>query len=465
MRFRLDHALVLLLALAAGGLALLHEDWTAPDGDPRRWLAAGLALLAWLALCAACLRRRPAADEADATGLLVAYASQTGSAERLAAASARLLRTAGAGVRLVDLRLLTPQALAEAERVLLIVSTTGEGDPPDDAVPFLRRFEAQTPGLGHLRYGLLSLGDRRYAHFCGFGRALARRLEAAGAAALFDAIEVDNGDVAALARWQAALSSLSGQDLRADMLQEPFVPMRLGERRLLNPGSSGGPIFHLELEPEAGAAPPWAAGDIAEIRTPSGPIREYSIASTPGDRRVHLVVRQQRHADGYGLGSGWLTRDCAIGAAVPLRVRRNSAFHAPPDASPMLLIGNGTGIAGLRAHLRASASRGHWLVYGERQRLHDALYQADVEDWMRRGVLSRVDRVFSRDPPAREYVQDRLRQRAPVLRDFVAKGAWIYVCGSREGMAPGVDAALRDVLGEAEVERLQSEGRYRRDVY
>jgi sulfite reductase (NADPH) flavoprotein alpha-component len=47
----------------------------------------------------------------------------------------------------------------------------------------------------------------------------------------------------------------------------------------------------------------------------------------------------------------------------------------------------------------------------------------------------------------------------------VEAGAAIYVCGSLEGMAPGVDAALRDALGAATLERLRIEGRYRRDVY
>jgi sulfite reductase (NADPH) flavoprotein alpha-component len=47
----------------------------------------------------------------------------------------------------------------------------------------------------------------------------------------------------------------------------------------------------------------------------------------------------------------------------------------------------------------------------------------------------------------------------------VENGAAIYVCGSLAGMAPGVDAVLREALGEASVEALREQGRYRRDVY
>jgi sulfite reductase (NADPH) flavoprotein alpha-component len=63
------------------------------------------------------------------------------------------------------------------------------------------------------------------------------------------------------------------------------------------------------------------------------------------------------------------------------------------------------------------------------------------------------------------YVQDRLREAATALRQWVEDGAAIYVCGSLAGMAPGVDAVLREVLGDVVVERLRDEGRYRRDVY
>jgi sulfite reductase (NADPH) flavoprotein alpha-component len=62
-------------------------------------------------------------------------------------------------------------------------------------------------------------------------------------------------------------------------------------------------------------------------------------------------------------------------------------------------------------------------------------------------------------------VQDRLRESADVLRKWLADGAVIYVCGSLQGMATGVDQALVDILGSEAVERLIEQGRYRRDVY
>jgi sulfite reductase (NADPH) flavoprotein alpha-component len=80
-------------------------------------------------------------------------------------------------------------------------------------------------------------------------------------------------------------------------------------------------------------------------------------------------------------------------------------------------------------------------------------------------LISRLDLAFSRDTAERIYVQEKLRQAADELREWVADGAAIYVCGSLTGMAPGVDAALREILGDEGVEELLLEGRYRRDVY
>jgi len=104
-------------------------------------------------------------------------------------------------------------------------------------------------------------------------------------------------------------------------------------------------------------------------------------------------------------------------------------------------------------------------VYGERHAAHDAFCTAEAAQWQAAGALERVDLVFSRDQAQRRYVQDRLREAGGALRQWVADRAVIYVCGSLEGMAPGVDSALREVLGASAFDALVAEDRYRRDVY
>ena len=78
---------------------------------------------------------------------------------------------------------------------------------------------------------------------------------------------------------------------------------------------------------------------------------------------ANQVTVSQLNADGtLGIGSGWLTEHAQIGGSISLRVRRNSGFHLPSASVPMILLGNGTGLAGLRSLLKARIAR----LYAER---------------------------------------------------------------------------------------------------
>ena len=186
-------------------------------------------------------------------------------------------------------------------------------------------------------------------------------------------------------------------------------------------------------------------------------------------------MRQERHAgidnQGFGLCSGWLTRFAPPGATIRLRLQANPAFAPALVDVPCIYIGNGSGLAGLRAHLRARQRAGlarNWLLFGERQQAFDSVCGEELQGWLDTGHLARLDRVFSRDGKEggkREYVQDRLRACADELRDWLAQGAIVYVCGSLQGMAAGIDAVLQEVLGQEGLDALLAAGRYRRDVY
>ncbi len=431
--------------------------------------AYGLAcLLPWLRH----RRKRAAAKATGSDGWIVAHASQTGTGAELAEQTAATLRLAGIGVRLCEIGALTADTLQQTERILFITSTYGEGDPPDVAAAFADALMARQLPLPHLHYGVLALGDSSYAHFCGFGRALDGWLAAQGAQPLFARVDVDRGAASAIGLWRQQLSHLAGTSDAPDWGAPAFAPWRLAARHLLNPGSAGAPVYHVELLPGNDALPAWQSGDLVQVAAPADPDhpREYSIASIPADGRVHLLVRLHRHADGtLGVASGWLCEGAAIGATVALRLRQHRRFRLEENAArPLILIGNGSGIAGLRGHLRARAAAGqgrNWLLFGERNAAHDLHYGAELHALRDCGMLERLDLAFSRDQPERLYVQDVLRRQAGALAEWVRQDAAIYVCGSLDGMAGGVDTALRDILGNEQVDALGAQGRYRRDVY
>ncbi|MGJ4803801.1 sulfite reductase subunit alpha [Luteimonas sp. SDU82] len=524
----------MLLALLVAAMAFLplHDDpWWQAAPRPRDWQLATASLVAYLGAVAWLLlrgreRQEPIPDTQATLPWLVAHASQTGFALELANQTAAALRAAGAEVVLLPLSSIDVETLARTRRALFILSTTGEGDPPDPALGFVRASMPRQARLDDLQYAVLALGDRGYARFCAFGQQVDQWLRQCGARAMFDLTEVDNGDPGALRHWQHHLALASGAATMPDWTPPRYRPWRLASRRLLNPGSLGGPVFHLVLHPPEQGALAWQAGDIAEVgpRNPPAdvaallaaqgfdagtsvhaqgqsmalhealarlqlppadarfgdpqallealqplPHREYSIASLPGDGGLDLVVRQMQRDDGRpGLGSGWLCRHAGIDEAIDLRIRANPNFHPPLDDRPLLLVGNGTGIAGLRALLKArerAGARRNWLLFGERQQAHDAFFADDIRRWRADGLLERIDLVYSRDEPGPRYVQDALRAAAPTLRSWIEDGASIYVCGSLQGMAPGVDAALRDLLGQDALDQLRTQGRYRRDVY
>jgi len=458
-----------------------------------RLIAAACVVGVWLLLCLWAWRRarRHDAQQAQALAalnapapddtLLVAYATQTGYAESLAAQTAESLRAGGLSVRVAALDQLDVARLSGYRRMLFVASTYGEGDPPDAAAAFAGQMQSRSlptataPALSGAQYAVLALGDSEYAQFCGFGHRLNDWLHAQGATPLFDLVEVDNGDPAALRHWQHHLGLLAGRSDLPDWQAPVYETWRLTGRKLLNPDSQGGPCYLLTLTPPAGQMPHWLAGDIAEIgprQERGGALlahREYSIASLPEDGAIQLLVRQMRSADGgLGVGSGWLTHIARVGDEIDLRVRTNRNFHAPMDDRPLILIGNGTGLAGLRALIKTRRACGHhrnWLVFGERNAAHDAFCSDEITAWRIDGTLARVDTVYSRDQPQRRYVQHLLREQADTLRDWVEDGAALYVCGSLQGMACGVDAALQDILGDARLQALQHNGRYRRDVY
>lgn len=403
----------------------------------------------------------------------VFHASQTGFAFELAEQTVQMLTRAGHTARLNALDAFDPETVADA-RCLFVVSTTGEGDPPDPALAFVSRVMRHRASLQGVEYGLLALGDRSYAHYCAFGHDLDKWLSDSGALPIFDLIEVDNAAPSTLHAWQAQVAALTGAKDNSAFERVPFTDFRLTSRALLNPGSAGGAVFALALKSE-GAQAQWRAGDIAEVQTyrqdgEPGPHREYSIASVAEEGQLSLLVRLMHDANGRpGLGSGWLCQFSQPGDTLSLRIRSNPNFHTPAGDVPLILIGNGTGIAGLRAHLKARIDAGHtrhWLLFGERNAAHDRFYEADITHWHAAEKITHLDRIFSRDADSpHRYVQEALAEHADRLQRWIDAGAVIMVCGSQAGMAPGVDAVLRDALGDDRVDQLLAEGRYRRDVY
>ena len=217
--------------------------------------------------------------------------------------------------------------------------------------------------------------------------------------------------------------------------------------------------------------------------------RLYSIASAPGAHpgEVHLTVAIVRYnsfeRDRAGLATGYLADRVTVGETpVPVFIQPTRGFVIPEDGSrDIIMVGPGTGIAPFRAFLEQremdGASGRNWLIFGEWFEKTTFFYDDEFRAWQESGVLARLDTAFSRDQDEKVYVQHRLQQAATEVWEWLAAGAYFYVCGDKDYMAKDVHQALIDIarvqgsLSEEEAEHyvnrtlMKEEKRYLRDVY
>lgn len=399
----------------------------------------------------------------------IVYASQTGTAEQLAWNTATILHSGGIKASVKNIAALDKTTLESAKKIMFLVSTFGEGEAPDSARTFARKFLKSSLQLSQLQFAILGLGDKRYSDYCAFAAQIESWLSANGASPIFARINVDNGNEQSIHQWQQQIADLIGVKNITAWAAPEYESWHLQKRELLNPDSVGAGVYRVSLQPPKPGNTHWQAGDILEIKPHNNPElthREYSIASLPTDGVVDLVVRQAFTDKGeLGLGSGWLTASAEEGGEILARIRVNPSFHAPQSDCPMILIGAGTGIAGLRAHLHErylKDQQQNWLIFGERQRSKDRLFANELDAWKSSGFLTEFDEVYSRDDEG--YVQDLLHTKQQQLGEWLDQGAVIYVCGSL-AMGAGVQQVLLDILGEAELQQLIEKQKYRRDIY
>ncbi|MBU1438768.1 MAG: sulfite reductase [NADPH] flavoprotein alpha-component, partial [Gammaproteobacteria bacterium] len=213
--------------------------------------------------------------------------------------------------------------------------------------------------------------------------------------------------------------------------------------------------------------------------------RLYSIASSQAEvgEEVHLtvgVVRYEAFGQTHlGGASGFLAERLAEGQQVRVFVEHNDNFRLPDHDTPVIMIGPGTGIAPFRAFLQerdnAGATGQNWLFFGNPHFTQDFLYQVELQDYLKRGVLSKLDVAFSRDQAQKVYVQDKLLAKGAEVWSWLTQGAHLYICGDGSKMAKDVHQALLRIAQEHGglteeaaadyFEQLRETKRYQKDVY
>ena len=533
--------------------------------------------------------------------LTVLYGSQTGNAKGVAKQVAEAATAQGINVSLVSMADYKTKALKDETHLLVIVSTHGEGEAPDDAEQ-LHQFLAskRAPKLAGLEFAVLGLGDTSYEFYCQTAIDFELRLSALGAKSILDRRDCDVDYDSDVLAWQGQIIELLNETLSQPVAatavsagvatttsqyskQNPLSATLLASNKITGRGANKD-VRHIEISLEdsglsyqpGDALGVWfdndpilvnelielvglqaeqlvnvndqeislaqaliqhyeltqlhpgfvstygeatAQSNLVELGTDKAVMREYianhqvidvirqnrgslsseqllaalrkltprlySIASSVSevDEEVHLTVAVVEY-DAFdkahqGAASSYLSHRLAEGDTLRVFVEHNDNFRLPSADKSVIMIGPGTGIAPFRSFLQQrdndDASGQNWLFFGNQHFTDDFLYQTELQDFQKRGVLNRIDLAFSRDQAHKVYVQDRIKEQGKDLYQWLEDGASLYICGDGNQMAKDVHQALVEAIelhgnktneqAQQYLTQLKTDKRYQKDVY
>jgi sulfite reductase (NADPH) flavoprotein alpha-component len=220
-------------------------------------------LAGFIAGIAAAGRRDSAGADAPAATVDVLIGTQTGNAELVADDVVAGARARGLGGRATALDDVTPEALAAMSHVIVVTSTYGEGEMPDNAGLFWEALQSDTaPRLEGVRYSVLGLGDRGYDDFCQAAKLIDTRLEQLGATRLHERVDCDVDFEEPAGEWTTAVLDLVAAETgakgtgaaeaprkpRSQWNKRTPYPSRLATNRLLSAPHSAKEIRHYEFD-------------------------------------------------------------------------------------------------------------------------------------------------------------------------------------------------------------------------
>lgn len=255
---------------------------------------------------------------APAIPVTILWGSQTGNAESCAKMMAKSLNGGRFETEVFDLSAYETSRLPKEKNVLVITSTYGDGEPPDNAADFVETILAESaPRIDGVKFSVLALGDTEYPDFCETGIVIDRRLGELGGERIYDRVDCDVDYDESFDTWKAGIISVLGAGAAvAELSDAPVEDLPYGKKkpfpapvlvnRDLNKEGAFKSTHHLELS-LAGSGLEYQAGDALGVfpENPEGAIDELlealpfnttrSVPTPAGD--VSLKEALTRHFD------------------------------------------------------------------------------------------------------------------------------------------------------------------------
>lgn len=500
----------------------------------------------------------------------IIYGTETGNSKKLASQLQAKLKKNKIQSKVFDAFQYPLEKIDKEDFIIVIMSTQGEGDPPQNAIKFFDNLSNSFVDLSKAKFAVLGLGDSSYPLFCKAGEVIDQQLERLGAQRAISFLQADVDYIPVAEEWFEKLlviiQNFGTETVEVSEKNSPetvSVSVRktytgvINHKVVLNDTGSNKETYHIEIvtdeeiiyEPgdSIGIYPKNNENEVTEIAvffegeqkekfldknirglskkslnafaklfqseitedkadlldilkkyskpdsvTADAVIallhsvapRLYSISSSleAHDGAVHITVNLNTFSIDGTQKTGWCSQflaDYPKDEIIEFYIHKNQNFKLPEDDKDIIMIGPGTGIAPFRsflAHRDASGAEGkNWLVFGEQYFVSDFYYQTEIQEWLSTGVLTKLDTAFSRDQKHKVYVQDRLKQNAKEVYEWITNGAYIYVCGQKNPTSTDIENTLLEIISAEQnlsiseakevLENLETEGRYQKDVY
>jgi sulfite reductase (NADPH) flavoprotein alpha-component len=289
--------------------------------------------------------------------LIVGYGTDMGNAEDAAMSFAEAVADIGITVEAIELNQIELAELRSATHFVVVTSTFGDGEFPDNALLFWEAVSAETERLEQLNFAVLALGDTSYEFFCNAGKLLDERLEALGATRMLDRVDVDGHYEQAAAAWTTdvvkmlaaentapavAVAETAGEVQPVQRAEHsgpdrghPFEARLVVNRRLNSPASDK-EVRHYEVD-LTGSGITYQAGDSIAVHATNDPALVDELLAQLGVGPDHVVAD---HAETLGV---LLTRDLEI--RTPSRALQALVAGRTHDAEAAAALGAEHGIA------------------------------------------------------------------------------------------------------------------------